>query len=665
MKQWIHLILKKEGDNPDCPYVIVTAPTGTAAANIRGQTLHSALSFNFGNKHYSLSDKKRDKMRSLFQNLKVIIIDEISMIKADLLYQLDLRLREITNKKNKLFGGISIFFFGDIMQLRPCKGTFIFDEPLCKDYLPQYLCKTLWDTFDVILLEENHRQGEDHSYAEILNRIRIGQQTDSDMDVLRERVRPEGHPDLKGAMYVTCTNKTVMKMNDIRLKELDSELFEIQARHAHPTIKEFVPKVDAKGTVGGTSFLQTLKVKIGSRVMLIHNIDVLDGMSNGSRGTLIGIERNTKNEIQILIVKFDEQYQGANKRMKFPHFTRKYPGGTPIEKFLYPYSLAKKTTVAASTAQVYQFPMTVCFAATTHKFQGATVVKPNNLAVDLRTVFDDAMAYVMVSRVQAKLQLFVVGDLPEAKFRTSSKCLAELENLSKRSVNKNPPSWECLSKKALRISVLNCHSLKDKINHIKSDKMLLFSDLICLTETWLDDHDISQDLKIPGYNLHRNNCVHPRGKGVAIYQNEMECTVINVAKLDNLQITLVSLAKIDVFVVYRSSNCSLKTAVDIISSIINPQKSVLVCGDLNICFKEFPNNGLIRFFMSHGFEQKVQKATHIEGGLLDQVYFKNGKQNININVSLYSPYYNANDHDALCIEVNVPVDKIENKVSLK
>ena len=75
LKQWIHLILKKEGDNPDCPYVIVTAPTGTAASNIRGQTLHSALSFNFGNKHYSLSDKKRDKSRSLFQNLKVMIID--------------------------------------------------------------------------------------------------------------------------------------------------------------------------------------------------------------------------------------------------------------------------------------------------------------------------------------------------------------------------------------------------------------------------------------------------------------------------------------------------------------------------------------------------------------------------------------------------------------
>ena len=201
LKQWIHLILRKEGDNPDCPYVIVTAPTGTAASNVRGQTLHSALGFNFGNKHYSLSDKKRDKVRKLFKNLRVLIIDEISMIKSDLLYQLDLRLREITQKPNKLFGGLAIFLMGDIMQLRPCKGSFIFEEPTCKDYLAAYLCKTHWHSFEVINLEENHRQGADHTYAEILNRIRVGEHTENDMNILSTRVRPEGHPDLFGAMY--------------------------------------------------------------------------------------------------------------------------------------------------------------------------------------------------------------------------------------------------------------------------------------------------------------------------------------------------------------------------------------------------------------------------------------------------------------------------------
>ena len=57
MKQWIYRILQTSGDNPECPYILVTAPTGTAAANIRGQTLHSTFGFSFGNEHFSLSDK--------------------------------------------------------------------------------------------------------------------------------------------------------------------------------------------------------------------------------------------------------------------------------------------------------------------------------------------------------------------------------------------------------------------------------------------------------------------------------------------------------------------------------------------------------------------------------------------------------------------------------
>ena len=403
LKQWLHLILKTEGDNPDHPYVMVVAPTGTAASNVRGHTLHSSFGFNFGNKHYSLSDKKRDQTRRLFQNLRVLIIDEISMIKADMLYQLDLRLREITEKENKLFGGLLIFLMGDIMQLRPCKGAFIFDQPLCDDYRLPYLCNPHWDSFEVINLEENHRQGDDHSYAETLNRIRIGEQTETDMDDLRKRVRPEGHPDLAGAMYITCTNKTVMKMNNIRLNELKTELIEIEARNIHPTIKDFKLKLDEKGTVGGTAFLQTLNLKIGARVMLVHNIDVLDGLSNGTRGILVGVEKDSKSQIQRLLIKFDEEFQGAKKRHDNMYLARKYPGCTPIDKYLCAYSLAKKTTVASNTAQVYQFPIIVCFAATTHKFQGGTVHKPNKLAVDLRTVFEDAMAYVMLSRVQSTL----------------------------------------------------------------------------------------------------------------------------------------------------------------------------------------------------------------------------------------------------------------------
>ena len=138
LKQWLHYILQQPGDDPDSPYVIVVAPTGTAAANVRGQTLHSGFGFSFGNEHYSLSDKIRDKKRKLLENLKVIIIDEISMVKSDQQFQLDMRLKEVMQMTEKIFGNVSIFYFGDIMQLKPCRGRYIFQPPVCQDYQLAY-----------------------------------------------------------------------------------------------------------------------------------------------------------------------------------------------------------------------------------------------------------------------------------------------------------------------------------------------------------------------------------------------------------------------------------------------------------------------------------------------------------------------------------------------
>ena len=110
LSQQMEKILRTSGDNPDHPYIIKAAFTGTAAANIKGQTLHTAFSFSFGNEFFTLGDKARDERRCQLENLKVVIIDEFSMMKADMLYQLDLRLREVKEKPDLLFGGVSIFY---------------------------------------------------------------------------------------------------------------------------------------------------------------------------------------------------------------------------------------------------------------------------------------------------------------------------------------------------------------------------------------------------------------------------------------------------------------------------------------------------------------------------------------------------------------------------
>ena len=115
LSQHMEHIFRAPGDNPEHPYIVKAAFTGTAAANIRGQTLHFAFSFSFGNQFFSLSDKTREERRNQLENLQVVIIDEFSFIKADMLYLLDLRLREIKQVTDVPFGGVSIFFFGDIL----------------------------------------------------------------------------------------------------------------------------------------------------------------------------------------------------------------------------------------------------------------------------------------------------------------------------------------------------------------------------------------------------------------------------------------------------------------------------------------------------------------------------------------------------------------------
>ena len=114
-------------------------------------------------------------------------------------FQLDLRLREV-KMDDRLFGGVSLFVFGDIMQMRPVMGNYIFQKPKSKEYELAYLQRRHWQNFKIINLEENHRQGSDREYANVLNRIRVGEQTEADIELLRTRVRQPDHPDILEAI---------------------------------------------------------------------------------------------------------------------------------------------------------------------------------------------------------------------------------------------------------------------------------------------------------------------------------------------------------------------------------------------------------------------------------------------------------------------------------
>ena len=102
------------------------------------------------------------------------------MVKADMLYQLDLKLQELKERVGIPFGGVSVLLFGDMLQLRPVLGAFAFEKPHNPEFHATYELQNRWEMFKVINLEENHRQGKDREYAETLNRIRIGAMTEDE-----------------------------------------------------------------------------------------------------------------------------------------------------------------------------------------------------------------------------------------------------------------------------------------------------------------------------------------------------------------------------------------------------------------------------------------------------------------------------------------------------
>ena len=391
----------RDGDDPECPYVLLSAFTGGAAANIDGQTLHTLFSFNFGAGFISLSDKKRDEKRNLYKNVKILIIDEISLVDADMLYKIDLRLREITQMGVPL-GNVAIFVLGDLMQMCPISGRFIFLSPRNQQFFLTNEIDPLWHKFECINLEINHRQGEDKDYANMLNRIRIGKETAEDIEKLKERVRPGTHEDIRkemDALYIFGTNKKVNEMNKKRLNSMIGDEYVVTAICLHKTMKNFNPPEGKAGEVNKTPFQKELRVKVGAKVMLTYNVDTSDGLTNGARGELLGIIKDAKGNIAKIVVKFERETVGKEKRTQNPGICQKYPEGTPIEKVNFPFSISKSKTSVINTATVIQFPLKLAFASTAHKIQGATIPKPQKVIINVTDTFAAAMIYVMLSWV--------------------------------------------------------------------------------------------------------------------------------------------------------------------------------------------------------------------------------------------------------------------------
>ena len=179
------LLNQKPGQQTNDLTTLLIAPTGKAAYNIRGHTIHAAFHVpaNQSLVNYTkLSWDNLNTYRSKYYNLKWIICDEISMVSNYMLKFIHLRLQEIKSN-NLMFGGINIIAVGDLYQLKPVMGQFVFE-----DYKSNYgpLASNLWtENFKIYELTQIMRQKDDKTFAELLNRLRTGHQTQEDIKLLK------------------------------------------------------------------------------------------------------------------------------------------------------------------------------------------------------------------------------------------------------------------------------------------------------------------------------------------------------------------------------------------------------------------------------------------------------------------------------------------------
>ena len=626
-----------------------TAFTGTAASNVDGQTLHTSFGFTFDHKHYSLSDKTRDEKRVLFRNLKIIIIDEVSMVKSDMLYQLDLKLQELKERVGVPFGGVAILDFGDILQLRPVLGSFAFEKPKNPEFHATFHLHNRWEMFSVLNLEVNHRQGEDKPYAEMLNRIRIGKMTQDDIAKLKTRVRPKSHSDLKDvSLYIVPTRRTCAKFNMEYLDSLEGDEIELKARHYHATQKRFTPFIEKKeGAIGTTGFQDKLKLKIGAKIIIIHNVDTSDGLTNGQLGELKDIIKTKDGETDKLIIKLKKKETGQNNRRKFPGLAAKYPESVVIERVTLNYPIRKRGGAVGSTATLVQFPVKLAHAITAHKIQGQTVPKPLKVALDISSIFEEAQGYVMLSRVQELDQVFILNKFDPDKLYPSQKALRELERMNRVSINENPNPWSKEDENALKIVSLNCAGLKAHFQDIENDERLLKANIIHLVESSLTEDDDDDKFNLEGYQ--KELIIRGLGKGIATYYDQDKFIPIEKVNGEKFQITKFKHRELDIINVYRSQSGSSLDLLRELEKLIDTNRITLLTGDFNACFIENFINRMIEGLLDMGFNQLVHEPTHIRGRHIDHAYLLDPTDRLKLVLERYSPYYT--DHDGICIAI--------------
>ena len=349
--------------------VAVLAPTGVAALNVKGQTIHSFFKFKPGITVNMVKRLHTSEESNIYQKLDALVIDEISMVRADLLDCVDRFLRLNGPTPDRPFGGLQMIFIGDLYQLPPVI-TSAEKKGFNLLYMtPYFYSARVFDSFEMefLELEKIYRQ-HDQEFINLLNSIRNKSIDESGLAQLHQRYKPDFEPS-PGDFYVylTTTNEMASRINEIQLKKLRSRT------HTFIGIRE--------GEFGD-EYLPTsveLKVKAGAQIMMLNN-DPDGRWVNGSIGEITGFAQDGEGEKVIIA----EMAEGEEVEI------------TPYTWEIYRFSVEDGALQSEVIGTFTQYPLMLAWAITIHKSQGKTFEK---VIIDIgRGTFAHGQMYVALSR---------------------------------------------------------------------------------------------------------------------------------------------------------------------------------------------------------------------------------------------------------------------------
>lgn len=352
--------------------VAVVAPTGVAALNVGGQTIHSFFKFNFDVQ--KTEEVEVDyKTREILCHIDSIVIDEISMVRVDMMEAINRKFQAAKNNDSP-FGGVQLIAFGDLYQLPPVVadgelhrylthtygGIYFFNAPVFKQ-----------SPLEIYELEHNRRQ-EDAEFRSILNSIRHGDNSPEVLDKIN--VRTEASIPEDGFITLAGINAGVNATNARKLASLSGQ--------------EHTYTAEISGDIKQSAFPteKYLKLKVGAQVMMLKN-DTEKPMrwANGTLGVVTSLTST------VIHVNIDGVEHSINK--------------TVWEKVRYYYDPEERKLEKEVASTFTQFPMRLAWAITIHKSQGQTY---QSVAVDLSTgAFAHGQTYVALSRCKSLEGLYL------------------------------------------------------------------------------------------------------------------------------------------------------------------------------------------------------------------------------------------------------------------